>query len=246
MLHLHFKMCPAGMSFPCPTNHRGCLQGRKLLAHYKRCKSIRAKQLGQSHLRRDLTQQQLCLVCNLVARQARSILECGRPSSCINTPPSSSGSATSTVRKTSSRRIISSFMLDSSNQVVEIPTQSLMPPPKMMPPPPPRAKAPPQESSLQSRSSFPLTQRAGALSAGACSGNQAQGTRTVSFQGTGRGRAYSHSEGHHASPQFQRPRSQSLGAALAQEAYSHVECATIDEEGEGESSTKLDPWNPDS
>jgi len=235
------------MSFPCPTNHRGCVQGRKLLAHYKRCKSIRAKQLGQSHLRRDLTQQQLCLVCNLVARQARSILERGRPSSCISTPSSSSGSASSTVRKTSSRRIISSFMLDSSNQVVEIPTQSLMPPPKMMPPPPPRAKAPPsQESSLQSHRGFQSSQRAGAISGG-CPGNQTQGgTRVVSFEGSSRGRAYSHSEGHHTSPQFQRPRSQSVGAALAQEAYSHVGCATIDEECEGESFAKPGPWNGDS
>ena len=221
------------MSFPCPTNHRGCIQGRKLLAHYKRCKSIRAKQLGQSHLRRDLTQQQLCLVCNLVARQARSILERGRPASCISTPLSSAGSATSTVRKTGSRRIISSFMLDSSNQVVEIPTHSLMPPPKMMPPPPPRLKTAPYESSLQSRRSFPPG-----------ADKEAQETKTVSFPGASRGRAYSHSEGHQTSPQFQRPRSQSLGAALAQEAHSHVGCDTIDEEGEGESSANLDVWNP--
>lgn len=256
LLHLHLKMCPAGMAFGCPTNHRGCDQGRKLLAHYKSCKSIRAKQVGQAGMRRDGAQQHVCLVCNLVARQARSVLERPKPSSTMTashnhySSPSPAASATSTtVRKTGSRRIISSFMLDSSNRVVQIPANALLAPassPKMMPPPPPR-RVPPTSSSgggggeplIESRHSF-SPPRSNFLSSETCGPEQEvvmKEPKSVSFHGgAGRGRAYSHSEGHH-SPQrrpefFQRPRSQSLGAALTAGSLSHKDCDTIVEEGE--------------
>ena len=95
MLHLHVKTCPAGASslleLDCPTGYRGCDQGRKLLAHYRRCRSIRARQAGLRNgggggiggvcgltlpagLGGGLDQQH-CLICSLVARQARSVME---------------------------------------------------------------------------------------------------------------------------------------------------------------------------
>lgn len=240
---LHMKVCSAGGDFSCPTNHRGCDQGRKLLAHYKRCKSIRAKQVGQAGAaRRDPAQQHSCLVCTLVARQARSILE-HRPR-----PPHSVGasgpvaSATSTaVRKTSSRKIISSFMLDNCNRVVTIPSETLLASPKIMPPPPPRARVGvlSEEESLlvDTSASYPKTPSYGSYPPP----SMAQGTvKSVSFYSS-RGRALSQSE---ASPEASvpsRPRSQSLGSALT----SHRECDTIAEEGEPpEQPTNYDAWNP--
>jgi len=74
LMHLHLKCCPAGCAdFSCPTNHRGCNQARKLLSHYRRCRTIRARQAG----RREVSSggQHNCLVCSLVARQAREVLE---------------------------------------------------------------------------------------------------------------------------------------------------------------------------
>ena len=75
-------------------------------------------------------------------------------------------------------------------------------------------------------------------------GQEMKETRTVSFQGTGRGRAYSLSENQPAAPeQFRRPRSQSLGTALTAGALSHRDCDTISEEAEGEH-PEYDVWNP--
>lgn len=70
-VHLHLKTCPAGHDFPCPTGYEGCLQARKLLAHYRRCRNIRARQVtSPSH-----KGQHVCLICSMVARQARSLLD---------------------------------------------------------------------------------------------------------------------------------------------------------------------------
>ena len=263
------------MAFGCPSNHRGCDQGRKLLAHYKRCKTIRAKQLGQSSLRREGAQPHVCLVCNLVARQARSVLD--RPKSAASshhsnhnhnnskdgssrTPAPSPAASSTAVRKTSSRRIISSFMLDSSNRVVEIPTHALMPSsPKMMPPPPPRARPPSTtgmmmtstttDEHLQSHHSFPPPMGRHYMPQ-AFPEPEFKEPKSVSFHGAGRGRAYSHSEGHTHRPAaaavdaycFQRPRSQSLGAALTTAgSLSHRDCDTIAEEGE--SGEFAEVWN---
>lgn len=120
MLHLHVKTCSAGEEVSCPTGYNGCEQSRKLLAHYRRCRSIRAKQATQLAGRRDSSAHH-CLVCSLVARQARSMLDL-KPSS-----------KSTSQRKNSSRQTISSFMLDSNNELVA--------PPKLkMPPPPPRLR----------------------------------------------------------------------------------------------------------
>lgn len=72
LVHLHMKTCPAGQDFPCPTRHQGCLQARKLLTHYKRCRTIRARQAGQPL---GMKSQHACLICSMVARQARAFLD---------------------------------------------------------------------------------------------------------------------------------------------------------------------------
>lgn len=86
-IHLHLKTCPAtsaGEGVSCPTSFKGCEQSRKLLSHYRRCRSIRAHQAGQLSHRRDSTVHH-CLICSLVARQARSLLD--RPASSPKVKP---------------------------------------------------------------------------------------------------------------------------------------------------------------
>jgi len=163
LLNLHLKTCPAGEGFPCPVGHRGCDQARKLLGHYRRCRKTRARQAGQLPSRRDPNQQHTCLVCSLVARQARSLLD-KKPSSFSSSLESSAAPSTSLCRPTSSstnmkksstsltrssvsptpvkkasgRRIVASFMLDVDNVVMPSPA---IPAESKMPPPPPRALA---------------------------------------------------------------------------------------------------------
>lgn len=72
LVHLHMKTCPAGHDFPCPTRYAGCLQARKLLAHHRQCRNIRARQVGLSP---SIKGQHACLICSMVARQARSLLD---------------------------------------------------------------------------------------------------------------------------------------------------------------------------
>lgn len=72
LIHLHLKTCPVGNEFPCPSRTNGCLQARKLLAHYRRCRSIRARQMGQGASGKG---PHVCLICSMVARQARSLLD---------------------------------------------------------------------------------------------------------------------------------------------------------------------------
>lgn len=78
LLHLHLKTCPAGASeAECPMIYHGCDQSRKLLAHYRRCRSARARQAGGSNgtSSSPTISHHHCLVCSLVARQARTMLE---------------------------------------------------------------------------------------------------------------------------------------------------------------------------
>mmetsp|Transcript_31929 Transcript_31929/g.95614 ORF Transcript_31929/g.95614 Transcript_31929/m.95614 type:complete len:477 (-) Transcript_31929:108-1538(-) len=75
-LLLHVKSCPAGPGFNCPEGFNGCLQAKKLLSHYRRCRDIRARQARQPPAKRLLRQQQhSCLVCSLMARHARTVLD---------------------------------------------------------------------------------------------------------------------------------------------------------------------------
>jgi len=155
-------VCPAGEGFPCPTGHRGCDQARKLLGHYRRCRKSRARQAGQHPSRRDASQQNstTCLVCSLVARQARSLLEtrsssslnCSTKSassqtrSSLSTCSSASSSGTKSrssvsptpVKKASGRRIVASFMLDGDNVVMPPPPSPRTSSESEMPPPPSR------------------------------------------------------------------------------------------------------------
>jgi hypothetical protein len=82
LLLVHVKACPAGCSpdFPCPTHTRGCNETRKLLAHYRKCRDIRNRQQVGLLGRRSQQQQPQpdhgsCLICSLVARRARGMMD---------------------------------------------------------------------------------------------------------------------------------------------------------------------------
>jgi hypothetical protein len=146
LLHLHLKTCSAGSGFACPAQYHGCAEARQLLAHYKRCRSIRARQVGgggTAHLCPPAPsalagsssrpqQQHVCLVCSLVARQARSMLEktnnrnssSGSPgshSSCSSSSSVASSSSTS-LRKPGSRKVVvSSYVLPSAVDIMPPP-----------------------------------------------------------------------------------------------------------------------------
>ena len=112
LLHLHLKTCNAGGNNnsssnssssingngggECPMMYHGCEQSRKLLAHYRRCRTLRSRLAtgsnapsmmsgnSSSNNSSSSTKQQSasstlsshhCLVCSLVARQARTMLE---------------------------------------------------------------------------------------------------------------------------------------------------------------------------
>jgi len=108
---LHLKTCTAKAFDPCPTNYHGCHQARKLLAHHRRCRDVRAKR-GQQHF---------CLVCSLVARHARNLLEGGGRR-----------------RGPSRAKVLSSFSLQQSKASMKVPALDGSP---GMPPPPPRRDA---------------------------------------------------------------------------------------------------------
>jgi hypothetical protein len=78
MIFLHLKTCSAGPLDTCPSNHKGCQDARKLLAHYRRCRDIRTRQAQNPS---KSQQQHVCLVCSLVARHAKFSLERGGLSS---------------------------------------------------------------------------------------------------------------------------------------------------------------------
>ena len=127
LLHLHLKTCSAGSGVDCPTNYNGCNQARKLLSHFRRCRSIRARQAGQHPSKVDPQSRHICLICSLVARQAKSVLETGvspRRTTGILHPKTSKSTP-------GDRKVISSFTLSHDNMTVSpyIPK---------MPPPPPR------------------------------------------------------------------------------------------------------------
>lgn len=130
LLHLHIKTCAAGAGFDCPSKYPGCDKARKLLAHYHRCRTSRARQAGQIPTRRDSSQQQ-CLVCSLVARQARTMLE---RNSVIRLSNSSSTGRTNSKKPASP----SAISLDVPTKVIGAPIDSPNSSEEFMPPPPPR------------------------------------------------------------------------------------------------------------
>lgn len=72
-MYLHHKTCSSELVEPCPTQHKGCQDARKLLAHYRRCRDIRARQSQNPNGKNR--QQHVCLVCSLVARHAKFSLD---------------------------------------------------------------------------------------------------------------------------------------------------------------------------
>lgn len=77
-LLLHVKTCSAGPNFPCPMHYKGCNEARKLMAHYRKCKDVRSRQQATGLVGRQLLRpadQGSCLVCSLMARYAKSMME---------------------------------------------------------------------------------------------------------------------------------------------------------------------------
>jgi len=74
LMYLHHKTCSARLLEPCPSQYKGCQDARKLLAHYRRCRDIRARQ-SQNPSSARKPQQHVCLVCSLVARHAKFTLD---------------------------------------------------------------------------------------------------------------------------------------------------------------------------
>jgi hypothetical protein len=150
-MYLHMKTCTADPGVACPTSQKGCNDARKLITHYRRCREIRARQAGQHP--KHKVQQHLCLVCSLVARHAKGVLDRNqsvnprKPNSKHVITPYNLGSERklavqnpsgapqslrprSTSPKSDRNRVLSSFTFSSN---IENPTT-----PQKMPPPPPR------------------------------------------------------------------------------------------------------------
>lgn len=115
LILLHVKTCAASSSEECPGRIKGCNQTRKLLAHYKRCREVRSR-----------LPQHVCLVCSIMARKARTVLESVKT-------PASPGSSNQIKNKT----ILSSFTLPRVKQSRHMPSTCIpksfsteqMPPP---------------------------------------------------------------------------------------------------------------------
>ncbi|CAJ1914436.1 unnamed protein product [Cylindrotheca closterium] len=68
LMYLHLKTCGAEGISCCSTEYKGCVDARKLLLHYRRCRDIRSRKAsGQGS-----SEPHFCLVCSLVARNAKS------------------------------------------------------------------------------------------------------------------------------------------------------------------------------
>ncbi|KAL3928209.1 MAG: hypothetical protein SGBAC_012745, partial [Bacillariaceae sp.] len=53
----------------CPTDYKGCVDARKLLLHYRRCRDIRSRKASGGQ---GKSEPHFCLVCSLVARNAKA------------------------------------------------------------------------------------------------------------------------------------------------------------------------------
>jgi hypothetical protein len=164
LLHLHLKTCNAGANGECPMQYHGCDQSRKLLAHYRRCRSLRARQHANGsnstsrQQRRDPANAVAntspnsahhCLVCSLMARQARTELERTKvtTSSAYATQTSTSGVAAASIKPNhykkkgsaaaTTRKV--SYVLSAVEAEALTSTSRRGKSPSMMPPPPPRS-----------------------------------------------------------------------------------------------------------
>ena len=118
--------------------YHGCAQSRKLLAHYRRCRSLRARHTGTGSTGINPTNTSShhhCLVCSLVARQARTMLE--RKTASSSSSSSSAGAVSGKepcAKKTPSQRIVSYTVSTEAYAGVSARRGSLA----KMPPPPPK------------------------------------------------------------------------------------------------------------
>lgn len=129
-LLLHVKTCTASSDYDCPQKYHGCLQAKKLLAHYRRCREMRLRQSRQNLEKRGVRyQQHPCLVCTLVARHARNVIEGGKaPVPSIPTAPKT------VLRGVMTTRTACQECVDSGNEIDKKSKLS-----QLMPPPPPRS-----------------------------------------------------------------------------------------------------------
>lgn len=137
------KTCNSESSAVCPIAYKGCVDARKLLLHYRRCRDIRSRQAANQ----VKTNQHVCLVCSLVARNAKGNFDRSR-----STSPKSSKARKHLIplKKLSSDQMSSPsrhslHQLRARPRSVSMPAEEndlskslLMSSPRMMPPPPPR------------------------------------------------------------------------------------------------------------
>lgn len=126
LILLHIKTCPVENCSECPVHYKGCQQSRKLLDHYRKCRDMRARQAGTSSRR---AQPHVCLVCSLVARQARNVLD--------GTKASTTSPLTVAHKAASGSRF--SLKQPPTDTSVVVPKLDAGETKKDMPPPPPRA-----------------------------------------------------------------------------------------------------------
>jgi hypothetical protein len=147
--------------------YHGCDQSRKLLAHYRRCRSLRARQhangSNNTRQRRDpanavanasgSNSAHHCLVCSLMARQARTVLERTKvtTSSAYATQASTNGVAAASIKSNhymkkgsaaATTRKVSYVLSAVEAEALTSTSQRGKSPPlaaSMMPPPPPRS-----------------------------------------------------------------------------------------------------------
>ena len=146
---LHIKRCPTGVGFECPERYNGCLQARKLLAHYRKCREIRSRQIGRG----TRHQQHPCLLCTLVARHVKNVLEGGPSPVAVNEAAlsrkasskvhravsprhctSTSNGSISPIQKFSISDLSKKGKSKSENELTRMSSSELMPPPPRRPP----------------------------------------------------------------------------------------------------------------
>lgn len=150
LLLVHVKSCPAGPNFPCPCSFKGCNETRKLLAHYRRCKDLRLKQVGLGRRNNGMQLDQSCLVCSLMARYAKTMVDrhrsqgVGRSSNAASLLTDAlSSSFGSTSAKFNVEKDFASFStqeVDDTTRTTQVqkPCLGRSPSAQLMPPPPPR------------------------------------------------------------------------------------------------------------
>lgn len=89
------RSCASSPGFGCPDGVRGCDDAKKLLAHYRRCREIRARRSVGKHLDRHgvVRKEHNCLVCTFLARHATTMLDMALAITSDNITPNNSNSS---------------------------------------------------------------------------------------------------------------------------------------------------------